>query len=154
MAPHQRRAGKSEKQRRADGVLKKYARAPGAVNPFGHGKNYRAMPQVARKQRQAANNTRQPYANQSSANQSSANQSGIQITINNKKKRINPKVRCIGRVMDANERDRQWQAEHEEEKKRFADKYFWRFAEMRRMEREAKKSARELQRRDNYSRRR
>ena len=63
-----------------------------------------------------------------------------------KPRRENPNVRQIGRVMNANVNVAQ--RKHEEQLMEFARKYYWRYADLARMEREAKRKMEESERRE------
>ena len=63
-----------------------------------------------------------------------------------KPRRENPNVRQIGRVMNANVNVAQ--RKHEEQLMEFARKYYWRYADLARMEREAKRKMEESGRRE------
>ena len=63
-----------------------------------------------------------------------------------KPRRENPNIRQIGRVMNANVNNAQ--REHEERLMEFARKYYWRYADLAKMERDAKKKMQESDRRE------
>ena len=64
------------------------------------------------------------------------------VTVANKPKRHNPKVRHMGRVMQANVNAAQ--REHEAKLMEFAKMYYWRYEDLARMERETKRKSREI----------
>ena len=144
--PQSSRAVRAHKQRCADGVVKRYRQSyPHQAFAPTKSRSSRRQPDSSHTQRHAAEQ-QQPATDD------------IQITINNdevlplpKKKRWNHKIRNINNLINANEK--RAQAAHQEEKRKFADQYFWRFEEMRHREREVNQLRRDSERRQEYCRR-
>lgn len=141
---HNQQKRSNQVQRCADGVRKRY-------RPTTQVKVDSARIRLQLPVRSSYTNY-QNHTNFSSANRRDVDRRIVQVGDKSNNRRINPKIRKIGRVMNMN--DNKALVRHETKMKEFAQKYYWRYSEISRMERETKNKNEESRWREKVSSRR